>query len=490
VQPASNRRSPWIPDVAAFVAVVTLFYCLFLFDGGQKLFRDSDTGWHIRAGERLIATRAMPRTDPFSFSRPGAPWFAWEWGADALMASAHRADGLRGVALLFSIVIAACSWLWFKLHWAVGGDFLLACAMAAPMLSTANLHWLARPHIFSWILVLAAMLFLERAATGVTWTHALVAFAGTALWANLHASFFLAPLLAILCALGSSPRRRAGYLAIAAFAALGSLANPYGWTLHTHVFAYVTNSALLDRIGEFQSFNFHADASGQILATLILGVAGAAIALVQGRRAHALICLLFSVLALRSARGLPLVALLALPLANGAFTAALAQSRGVVRRIAEYSGRLRDLDKANSGWIPVLAAMLLMAVLFSNQAEAGFPPDEFPVAASASIASLSPGARIFAPDKFGGYLIYRFDGARKVFFDGRSDFYGVDFMKRYIRIVEMRPASKTEPGWQHEFENWNFTHALVPVNWALGGALAAEGWRTLYRDDAAILLAK
>ena len=29
-------------------------------------------------------------------------------------------------------------------------------------------------------------------------------------------------------------------------------------------------------------------------------------------------------------------------------------------------------------------------------------------------------------DKFGGYLIYRFEGRRKVFFDGRSDFYPCD----------------------------------------------------------------
>jgi len=67
----------WIaPDLALVAAAVTLFYCLFLFQGYQKLFRDSDAGWHTRTGEAILATGQPPRTDPYSFSRPGQPWFA------------------------------------------------------------------------------------------------------------------------------------------------------------------------------------------------------------------------------------------------------------------------------------------------------------------------------------------------------------------------------------------------------------------------------
>ena len=49
---------------------------------------------------------------------------------------------------------------------------------------------------------------------------------------------------------------------------------------------------------------------------------------------------------------------------------------------------------------------------------AGFPSDQFPVAAYSHIPAE---ARLFAPDKYGGYLIYRSNGQRKVFFDGRDD---------------------------------------------------------------------
>src|SRR4051812_46018845 len=64
----------WGPDLGLVVSIVTLVYCLFLFDGWQKLFRDSDTGWHIRTGETILSTRALPATDPYSFTRAGEPW--------------------------------------------------------------------------------------------------------------------------------------------------------------------------------------------------------------------------------------------------------------------------------------------------------------------------------------------------------------------------------------------------------------------------------
>src|SRR5215472_5492892 len=86
---ALERRA--IPDLALVAAAVTLFYCLFLFQGSRQLFRDSDAGWHIRTGESILATGRLPRTDPYSFTRPGAPWFAWEWAADLAMGSFHRA---------------------------------------------------------------------------------------------------------------------------------------------------------------------------------------------------------------------------------------------------------------------------------------------------------------------------------------------------------------------------------------------------------------
>jgi len=64
--------------------------------GLQSLLADGDTGWHIRTGELVLASGHAPLADPFSFSRPHEAWYAWEWLADVVFASAilKRAERL------------------------------------------------------------------------------------------------------------------------------------------------------------------------------------------------------------------------------------------------------------------------------------------------------------------------------------------------------------------------------------------------------------
>jgi hypothetical protein len=474
-----------LPDLALVAACVTLVYCLFLFQGYRQLFRDSDAGWHIRAGEAILSTGDLPRTDPYSFTRAGQPWFAWEWMADIAAGAVHRAAGLSGVALYYAAAIAAGVWLWFRLHWALEGDFLLACAMAPLLLSTCNIHWLARPHILSWLFLLAALLYAERARPPFRFRHAIEIAIFTALWANIHASFFFAPLIALIYAAGYAIRRGPArwFLWAALVSAVAPLANPYGWHLYAHVFRYLTDSELLARIGEFQSFDFHAAGSWPIIATLLVGVAGGTLALLGKRLEHFALAMLITAMALRSARALPLVALLLLPLANAAITGTLRRA-AVLEGFLAYSARLRAIDARFSGLglvpLVVLACFALLR-LPAIQAATGFPPDQFPVEA---YSHLPAGARLFAPDKFGGYLIYRSQGARKVFFDGRSDLYGAEFLKQYARMVQVRP------GWREYWESFHFTHALVPDDYPLVPALEQLGWKAVYHDQTATLLAR
>ena len=209
------------------------------------------------------------------------------------------------MALFYAAAIAAGVWLWFRLHWALGGNFLIACAMAPLLLSTCNIHWLARPHVLSWIFLLLAIFPRRPNLIAV----ALV----TALWANVHASFFLAPVIALVFALEDR-----WYLKAAAVAAMAGLINPYGPQLYVHVYRYLTDSDLLARIAEFQSFDFHSAGAAQIIATVILGVIGGTLALTQKRLHHFVLAILITAMALRSARALPLSALLLLPIANAA----------------------------------------------------------------------------------------------------------------------------------------------------------------------------
>ena len=213
---------------------------------------------------------------------------------------------------------------------------------------------------------------------------------------------------------------------------------------------------------------------------------GAAMALGQKQLAHFLLCAVLLYAALRSARGLPLVALALLPIANAAMARALTSAtnlRPALRRaidaVLAYSGGLRAIDARFSGLaLAPVFALLVFALLRTPAiaARTGFPPDQFPVAAAAEVEKLAPTARILAPDKFGGYLIYRFDG--------RSDLYGSEFLKQYARLTQLRP------GWRAQLDEFGFTHALLPNDYSLVPALEALGWKRLYGDETATLLAR
>jgi hypothetical protein len=183
-------------------------------------------------------------------------------------------------------------------------------------------------------------------------------------------------------------------------------------------------------------------------------------------------------MALRSARALPLAALLLLPIANRAITDSLP-----FPRFLAYGQRLRTIDANFRGWLVApLFVLCCFAMLRTPglRAATGFPPDQFPVAAYNHIPA---NARLYASDKFGGYLIYRSAGARKVFFDGRSDLYGAEFLKQYGRLIQVLP------GWQKYWNSFGFTHALLPTDSALVPALEQLGWLPIFHDNTATLLA-
>jgi hypothetical protein len=286
-------------------------------------------------------------------------------------------------------------------------------------------------------LTIGAVLAAERAPDRFRARHYAAAAGLGAIWANVHGSFLLAPAVALAWTAhhfvrpwlwevdARAERGRAACFAAAGLAALaGAFANPYGWRLHEHVVRYLADEELLSRVGEFQTFNFHSAGSGQILLALAIAAAGGILALAQRNVAHFLMTAGLLALGLRSARCLPLVALVLLPLAGGAITTAMRRARSVrpalrarIEAWLDYSGNLRLIDSRLGGLALAPVAIAVLAVVLPP---AGFPADQFPVAAAPAIARLPAEARILAPDKFGGYLIYRFNGERKVFFDGRS----------------------------------------------------------------------
>jgi len=93
--------------------------------------------------------------------------------------------------------------------------------------------------------------------------------------------------------------------------------------------------------------------------------------------------------------------------------------------------------------------------------------------------------RVLTSDQWADYLIFRLYPRQRVFFDGRSDFYGPSLGEEYRKLMA------AEGGWRELLGRHGFSLALLPHDWALNAALGQEpGWRLVYRDSVAALYAR
>ena len=267
------------------------------------LLRDADIGWHIRSGELILVTHAIPRTDPFSYTRQGEPWCAWEWLYDVVIAAIHHVSGLNGVVLFTAVVIGSTFALLFRFVLRRSGNLVVAGGLTLLAIAAAQVHMLARPHVLSWLLTLLWVenlcRFEEGKRSALLWLPPLML-----LWANLHAGFILGlgllGVFAIGCVWSARTAPREGDRqkiiqlgSILAVCLLATLLTPYGYRLHVHVYQYLSDSFLMNNIEEFASPNFHLPVYGYFEVLIVLVIAGAALARDQ-LRPTGLLLLLFS----------------------------------------------------------------------------------------------------------------------------------------------------------------------------------------------------
>jgi hypothetical protein len=112
----------------------------------------------------------------------------------------------------------------------------------------------------------------------------------------------------------------------------------------------------------------------------------------------------------------------------------------------------------------------------------GFPGLRFPVSLVNRHSERLRAGRLLTTDQWADYLIYRFYPSQRVFFDGRSDFYGAELGREYMRV------SGGAHDWRQILERYRFDSALVPAGWSLASLLKEDrAWR-LVDDDGKTLL--
>jgi hypothetical protein len=501
-----------------------------------RLLGDAGIGWHIRTGQIILATHAIPRVDPFSATMSGRVWFAWEWLYDALVGWLDRAAGLNGVVLFTALVIAAVFAWTFRLLLRRGANILLALLLVLLAASAAMIHFLARPHVVSWLFTVAWFWILDSSETGCASDSKSFATSESnrrrgwmlwllpplmLVWVNVHGGFVVGfALLAIYwCSaawqwLRPSGDRfddilrkiRAGQLLrvltlTGILSGLATLVNPYGFQLHVHIYRYLTNRFLIDHINEFQSPNFHYVAqkcfAGLLLLTL---VALAAKKREAGRvRVSQALIILFAVYSgLYASRNIPVSSLLLILVIAPWLSEAM--DRFSFRRMGErgfaspqFLQRMEAVEFSLRGHLWPIAMVLLTCWIAAHGGKLGAKPlmdahfdaTRFPAAAVDYLAKEDVQGPLVSPDDWGGYLIYRLYPRVRMVIDDRHDFYGEQFLKSYLKMVN------AEPGWQDFLQQSRAHCVVVPKDSALANLLEeTAGWKAIYSDEVATVFVR
>ena len=491
-----ERLRFFLPSIADVFFLSILIALSFI--AGQSLLADGDTGYHIRAGEFMLHTLSIPRHDIFSFISPPLPWTAHEWLSEVIMALIHKNFGLTGIVIFFSFVIASVYYLLFKVVQTDKGNIFLAIIVIYLVVASSMSHWLARPHIFSLVLLVVWYYLLDSYQyRDKNYLYLLPPI--MLLWVNLHGGFVFGFILLGLYLFGNSiayvnftvaerekRREKTKLLALVLAACLlASLINPYGYKILLFPLSMASEKYIMDHIVEFLSPNFHEVMPFRYL--LFLTIAILAISRSTLNIIELSLILLFTHMALYSARHISLFAIIAAPILLRHANLILNATNGrFIDSFKAKSANIALIDASAKGYALVLVCTTPVFILAaSGTLEYQFEEKIQPVSAVEFLKREHLTGHVFNDDEFGDYMIYAAWPNYKVFVDGRWDVYGPAKMKDYFKITGIKP------GWEEVIEKYKIDWIIYKANSALSMFLMErKDWRLVYADKVANIFLK
>lgn len=461
---------------------------------GRLVNGDGDLPRHLRLGSYMLEHRALVREDFFSWTKAGQPFVAFEWLSEVVYASVYGLGGLAGVAIFAGLLLAFTYALVTRFLLRRGVDPFLAYCTGTIAAVLGGVHWLARPHLVTFLAVVLLLFLLERERPAKLWVYGLL----FAVWANLHGGFFFGLVLIGIYLVGAlaeavSPADRATWLGWAKHyglallvGALVTVINPNGLGLPAHVIGFFGEGYLTDVTNEFMSPNFHTWTGKIFLGAMLLTVAG--LALSRKRPAYPRLFLILASIAfsLIAQRNMALYGLTALAVLALHITPEWRRLPGIggIRAVFE-----RDEHRRRSGpW--ALGLTVLFVVVALNRGSIGwltvvpnaFDPQVFPVAAVEEARREGVAGNLFHEFIWGGYLLLEWPEQR-VFIDGGTDYYGTELYREFIETITLTP------GWRDKLDERNVSLALLGTGSPLAHELARDSaWGVRYCDDSAVLL--
>jgi hypothetical protein len=463
VEPTTTRTSRRPIDVAWASLVVLIPVVVALL----SRMGTTDLTYHIRAGDGILTTHALPRVDTYTFSVAGNPWLDQQWGAQVVLALGHRYGGFATLAFLQAALIGLSFWFIYLACRARGASIRTSSLLTVIGFLVASPTLAMRPQLIALPLFAVALWALASRGVAPGRLYAIPILA--AICANVHGSFTIFPLIVGLTwfqdARAHAPGSRR-LLWLTLITAAATLLNPFGIDAWRYAYALSTNPIIRDTISEWTPVTA-TDVSGLFMVGSALAVAA-----------------FFA----RRGRPVPWTSLLWLVVF---FMLAMAAQRAIVWWAMVTPVILAELlpgsdapaepnrRESRTPAIGIIGAMSVAIVILLPW----WRPNDLLGQAPPGITryvqeNVPPGARMFVHQPWGSWFEF-ITPDRPVFTDSRIEIIPKDIWEDYGQV------GFAGADWRQVLAKWHPDVIVAAENWDLIPDLEepGSGWTRVYEDD-------
>ena len=507
-----------------------LFYLVifFILLNNSFSYLDPDLGWHLRAGEQILADKAVPNLELYNYTLEGRTWVDHEWLLNAATYWIYETYGYLALNIIFALIIVITLIILniltqkYALKEKNGLVFIIIFQLLGVVASLPHLG--VRMQEIT-ILNLTILLFIiyhyERNNNWkiLLWLPLLFCF-----WANVHAGFLIGIFIMLLwifveiLKIFQHKLKIKKTLVFSFFALIGAAATlltPYGIKLYSFL-GYYNEKSYLSLIQEWFPFYYLPIQHWQLLFSALAAIA-ILISLYYGFKKNTLkkiplwefvVSIIFLALALKSKRHFPLLFAVSFPMLVGFFSSFF---------------DLPNDDFFNKKWrkqffivkpyiiiaFIIIIASKIIGINFITDPFAAFS-NRYPRGAVEFLKNHPEydGLRLLNKYGWGGYLVWAMP-EKKIFIDGRLPmlpFADHTFLEEYN---EFFAEGKTED----KLNKYNIGLILMPskryyykLNWFEKYFLLfneekvnqyenhfkdyleqADDWQIIYQDDASVV---
>jgi hypothetical protein len=437
-----------------------------------------DLAYQIQAGRIMLSTHDILRHDVFTYTFAGKPWVDQQWGAQILLSALFRLVGWRGLVFARACLVGLAVGLTYRRTRATGSDPTVAGFLSIGAFLVALCvpgTTVLRPQLLALPLFIAAAWILQTRAVHPRrlLTLPLIGI----VWANIHGSFVLLPLLVLTAAtddvVGRDQLRR-WTVPLTAVCAITPLATPWGPRTYSYVAELASSSAIRSTVQEWQPVYVRWPA-GVVFA--IVSILAGYITLKHRSRAPTL------------GEGIGLVAFTVLTVwsARNAIWWALYVPPVLGSLLRRWQPGDRDAPPGAVVVTPVLFVVALVGALRVLTIEPSTALlQEAPTGITSAVEHATNGGQRLFDGSWGSWFEFALPDV-PVFLDARGEMAPEQVWQDYAFVMSAKP------GWQAVLDGWNVGVVAIPYDGAppLIDAIERDpGWKLVYQDPDGLVFSR